>query len=187
MKMRFLDSCYTYMYQGRSLAFQQDPINMWFPYTPPEDNDTSDANNTSTGNDTSDANNTSTGNDTFDANNTSTGNDTSGANNTSTGNETLSFNSSNDSTNETSKNNDTLSDDISSNDDSTELERRFFYVYFTTADESTYTSDVLVDGASFISAVGGNLGLFLGFSFLGLLFPLYEKAERTYRKSVNKR
>ena len=51
---------------------------------------------------------------------------------------------------------------------------RYVYLYFTTADEMTYSSDLMIDFSGFISATGGNLGLFLGFSFLGLFFQLYE-------------
>ena len=63
---------------------------------------------------------------------------------------------------------------------STPLKRRFFYVYYTTADETVFTSDQLVDMAGFISSVGGNLGLFLGFSFLGILFDGLDKVEAFY-------
>ena len=51
---------------------------------------------------------------------------------------------------------------------------RYIYVYYTTADETTYNSDLLIDLPGFISSTGGNLGLFLGFSFMGILFSLYE-------------
>ena len=32
----------------------------------------------------------------------------------------------------------------------------------------------ILDGSSFVSSVGGNLGLFIGFSFLDSLFVLYK-------------
>lgn len=50
---------------------------------------------------------------------------------------------------------------------------RYVYLYYTTADEITYSSDLLIDFPGFISATGGNLGLFLEFSFMGMLFTLY--------------
>ena len=51
---------------------------------------------------------------------------------------------------------------------------RYIYVYYTTSDETTYTSAQLIDLPNFISSTGGNLGLFLGFSFMGIHFPIYE-------------
>ena len=66
------------------------------------------------------------------------------------------------------------------------LTMRYFYLYYTTADETEISSDRLVDLASFIGSVGGNLGLFLGFSFLGILFPLYEWAEKIYKNWLKK-
>ena len=50
-------------------------------------------------------------------------------------------------------------------------------MYYTTSDVATFTEDRLIDFSGFVSAVGGNLGLFLGFSFLGMLFSLYEYLE----------
>ena len=50
-------------------------------------------------------------------------------------------------------------------------------MYYTTAYVATFTEDHLIDFSGFVSAVGGNLGLFLGFSFLGMLFSLYEYIE----------
>ena len=72
----------------------------------------------------------------------------------------------------------------SSNKDSTlannqaKLKYRFIKVYYTTGDELIFSSDRLVDFSNFISSVGGNLGLFLGFSFLGLLLTFFERAEK---------
>ena len=58
---------------------------------------------------------------------------------------------------------------------------RYVYVYFTTADETRYESDRLVDFSTFISSIGGNLGLFMGFSFMGMIFALFGWIERRYR------
>ena len=49
----------------------------------------------------------------------------------------------------------------------------------TTTDVTTYTEARLIDFSGFVSAVGGNLGLFLGFSFLGMLFDLYDYIENS--------
>ena len=56
-------------------------------------------------------------------------------------------------------------------------QQRSIYLYYTTADETTLSSEVLIDFAGFISAIGGNLGLFLGFSFMGMIFELYDWIE----------
>ena len=52
-------------------------------------------------------------------------------------------------------------------------EPRNVFLYYSTTDETTMTSEVMIDLPSFISAVGGNLGLFLGFSFMGVVFSFY--------------
>ena len=51
---------------------------------------------------------------------------------------------------------------------------RIISMYYTTSDIATYTENRLIDFSGFVSAIGGNLGLFLGFSFLGILFSFYE-------------
>ena len=47
-------------------------------------------------------------------------------------------------------------------------------MYYTTTAISTFETDKLIDFSTFISAIGGNLGLFLGISFVGVLFSLYD-------------
>ena len=56
-------------------------------------------------------------------------------------------------------------------------QERFIYLYYTTADETRISSELLIDFVGFISAIGGNLGLFLGFSFMGMIFELYDWIE----------
>ena len=91
-------------------------------------------------------------------------------------------------TNKTSGHNMTEAEEISSYHDfngannGIGLERRFFYVYYTTADETEFSSDRLIDFATFVGSVGGTLGLYLGFSFLGMFFPLYEQVEKMTKK-----
>ena len=64
---------------------------------------------------------------------------------------------------------------------------RYVYLYYTTADEITYSSELMIDFSGFISSTGGNLGLFLGFSFMGMLFSLYEWMEpRLINRNVSK-
>ena len=47
-------------------------------------------------------------------------------------------------------------------------------IAYTTTDTKVSERVHLIDGYSFISSVGGNLGLFIGFSFLSFLFEAYE-------------
>ena len=47
-------------------------------------------------------------------------------------------------------------------------------MYYTTTAVSTFKTDKLIDFSTFVSAIGGNLGLFLGVSFVGVLFSLYD-------------
>ena len=64
---------------------------------------------------------------------------------------------------------------------------RYVYLYYTTADEITYSSELMIDFPGLISSTGGNLGLFLGFSFMGMLFSLYEWMEaRFLNRNVGK-
>ena len=60
---------------------------------------------------------------------------------------------------------------------------RHITMYYTTADIATFTSDRLIDLSAFISGIGGNIGLFLGLSFLGTLFWFYEWMEEVYMKN----
>ena len=59
---------------------------------------------------------------------------------------------------------------------------RYITMYYTTADIATFTSDKLINFSAFVSGIGGNLGLFLGLSFLGMLFWFYEWMEKAYMK-----
>ena len=72
--------------------------------------------------------------------------------------------------------------DVSPPIDKEVLKRRFVYVYYETADQIEFTSDRLFDLSAFIGTVGGTLGLYLGFSFLGIVFAFLEKIERMYEK-----
>ena len=64
---------------------------------------------------------------------------------------------------------------------------RFVYLYFTTPDEKYYSADLVIDFPTFISSIGGNLGLFLGFSCMGVLSRLYTWIEERYMKSNDNR
>ena len=58
-------------------------------------------------------------------------------------------------------------------------------MYYTTSDVTTFTEARLIDFSGFVSAVGGNLGLFLGFSFLTMLFDLYDYIENSLSSKSN--
>ena len=47
-------------------------------------------------------------------------------------------------------------------------------MYYATTDVRVSTTSALIDLATFISNVGGNLGLFVEFSILGGLFFIYD-------------
>ena len=52
--------------------------------------------------------------------------------------------------------------------------RRTVNIYYETNNVKISTTSVLIDLPTFISNVGGNLGLFVGFSVLGGLFFIYD-------------
>ena len=54
-------------------------------------------------------------------------------------------------------------------------------IFYSTTDIRVESVEVLVDFNSFISSVGGSLGLFLGFSFLGFLSLFYDCIKTLYR------
>jgi hypothetical protein len=57
---------------------------------------------------------------------------------------------------------------------------RSLVMYYTTAEVKTYSSERIIDLSTFISSTGGNLGLFLGFSFLGMFFSFYEWVQQQF-------
>ena len=151
---------------------------MWWPLTSPEDDNTTYVNETSCNVTNLENNSTSHCNDT----NILNDNDTEICNTSNTDNNSLV--QCND-TDALSNNETKISSNTEDNQESVEeepLEMRFFYMYYTTADETQFTTDKLIDIATFIASVGGTLGLYLGFSFLGMLFPLYDYAEASYTK-----
>ena len=51
---------------------------------------------------------------------------------------------------------------------------RYLSLYYGTTDVKVSTTSELIDFSTFISNVGGNLGLFVGFSVLGGFFFIYD-------------
>ena len=79
---------------------------------------------------------------------------------------------------------DSKTDDYQELNDSDNITNsRYVYLYFTTPDEKYYSADLVIDFPTFISSIGGNLGLFLGFSCMGVLSRLYAWIEERYMKS----
>ena len=52
--------------------------------------------------------------------------------------------------------------------------KRFLNMYYATTNVKVSTTSLKIDVSTFISNVGGNLGLFVGFSVLGSLFFIYD-------------
>ena len=55
---------------------------------------------------------------------------------------------------------------------------RKIVISYATRTVKVITTSRLIDLPSFISSVGGNLGLFVGFSFINMFFFLYEEIEK---------
>ena len=51
---------------------------------------------------------------------------------------------------------------------------RAIFMYYSTTDIKVSTTSQLISLSSFISSIGGNLGLFCGFSFLSSFFYVYK-------------
>lgn len=51
---------------------------------------------------------------------------------------------------------------------------RYLNIYYGSTNVKVYTTSLKIDINTFISNVGGNLGLFVGFSVLGGLFSIYD-------------
>ena len=61
------------------------------------------------------------------------------------------------------------------------VETSAIFFFYSTTDIRVESVEILVDFNSFISSVGGSLGLFLGFSFLGFLSLFYDCIKTLYR------
>ena len=61
------------------------------------------------------------------------------------------------------------------------VETSAIFFFYSTTDIRVESVEILVDFNSFISSVGGSLGLFLGFSFLGFLSLFYDCTKTLYR------
>ena len=61
---------------------------------------------------------------------------------------------------------------------------RYLSIYYGTTDVKASTTSLKIDLNTFISNVGGNLGLFVGFSVLGGLFFIYDFTQTCTRRGV---
>ena len=50
--------------------------------------------------------------------------------------------------------------------------------YYSTTSIQILTQDTMINFSNFVSAVGGNLGLFVGFSFLGFFSCFYQTSKQ---------
>ena len=75
----------------------------------------------------------------------------------------------------------TTSEKIPMNDVSKPIETSAINIFYSTTDIRVESVEILVSFNSFISSVGGSLGLFLGFSFLGFLSLFYDCIKTLYR------
>ena len=57
-------------------------------------------------------------------------------------------------------------------------EIKTIYLYYVTTEIKVKSSELLVTFSSFVSAVGGNLGIFIGFSFLGFFTKFHDMIKK---------
>ena len=72
------------------------------------------------------------------------------------------------------------SEKIAMNSVSKPLKTSEIYIFYSTTDIRVESVETLVDFNSFISSIGGSLGLFLGFSFWGFLSFFYDCIKALY-------
>ena len=63
---------------------------------------------------------------------------------------------------------------------------RAIFMYYSTTDIKVSTTSQLISLSSFISSIGGNLGLFCGFSFLSSFFYVYKICQGILRSHKRK-
>ena len=63
---------------------------------------------------------------------------------------------------------------------------RAIFMYYSTTDIKVSTTSELISLSSFISSIGGNLGLFCGFSFLSSFFYVYRIFQKILRSQKRK-
>ena len=61
---------------------------------------------------------------------------------------------------------------------------RWIYMSYSTTKVKISTTSRLIEFASFVGSVGGNLGLFVGFSFISMFFFVYEQLEKWFNKKL---
>ena len=71
---------------------------------------------------------------------------------------------------------------LSENQTIEEDESKAIIFYYSSTEVDVYTTDLLVNFSNFVSSVGGNLGMFIGFSFLGCFSGLYDMIKRVCSK-----
>ena len=74
-----------------------------------------------------------------------------------------------------------IEDSKEENANATKESVRAIFMYYSTTDVKVLTTSKLISLSSFISSIGGNLGLFVGFSFLSTFFFFYNFLERAFQ------
>ena len=64
-----------------------------------------------------------------------------------------------------------------------ESDTRHILISYSKNIVTAMTTSKLVDLATFISSIGGNLGLFVGFSLINSLFFLFEQLEKLMKRT----
>ena len=64
--------------------------------------------------------------------------------------------------------------DSSDNNEKEHTRSRAIYIYYSTTNVRLSSTSKLISLSTFISSIGGNLGLFVGFSFMSVLLYVYK-------------
>ena len=60
------------------------------------------------------------------------------------------------------------------------MDSKYVYFYYSTTEVPVLYEEFILDFCNFVSAIGGNLGMFIGFSFLGFLSWLFLMIEKLF-------
>ena len=61
---------------------------------------------------------------------------------------------------------------------------RYISVYYSTTDVKISATTTIITASTFISSIGGNLGLFLGFSFVTSMLFIYKQLEKWFHDKI---
>ena len=69
-------------------------------------------------------------------------------------------------------------------DNSEQKNHRYIDFYYSTTEVKLSKTSKLITSSTFISSIGGNLGLFVGFSFISALLYIYELLEKSISENI---